>query len=673
MADTVFNSWITALANLQASVAKDVEEIRQAKAEMQHIKSDLYNQLARGRYLRDDERLVLSAPEIIIGNVDSAGMLYGDGGTVVIRGTNVGLEGVGEGGAIESRASVISQTAVDPGPDGIEAVVRNHSAIINQAKYITIQSNEAETDGVFSRVPKSPAGTGVMIHADATIEIDASESSENRSNEISDMTTSLSDSLAGLTMDSTTAMANVTALVAQLEAIMTAGDVLNAEELAIRTSVLDIEELRDQFNQLIPSVYTALEGAIHTMSMLAETNRRIKALKAEETKVKANKAKFKDTSTDARLKVRAEQMDIASVDGDGNIRTNPEAAIHVQTGKLTISTKKEDGTLIDDSYVKIDTHDVTISTINPKLDNPQESDGEYTTEGSVQVYSKDVSFTAVDYTVKNDEYEEKDQTAGSRFSVRAEQTEFMSFDKDENVTGKFAVLAQDSSLSSEDKDGNATGSFRVKALDLELQSVDKDEKATGSLTMKAENIAASSVDKEGKALGQVSVNGKNVFIKAMDTDDKGGDKNLAAGGNMVVVAENMFVGRTNKDNTSKTLQISSDKTGIYGTTTAEMQQGEAKAVVQLDGGNIAISGSKAEYYGDNTVNGKTDFKADATMTKLTADNLEAKSSLKSTNISDGVAVPDAPSSAKLSAKLKEEDAPKPKAIEKNAESGGGSK
>jgi hypothetical protein len=155
----------------------------------------------------------------------------------------------------------------------------------------------------------------------------------------------------------------------------------------------------------------------------------------------------------------------------------------------------------------------------------------------------------------------------------------------------------------------------------------------------------------------VVVNGKGVHVKAMDLDDKGQDSSITSGGNMVLVADNMYIGRTKSDSQSSTLLVSSDKTGIYGKTTAEMQQGDAKAVVQLDGGNVALSGSKAEFYGDNTINGKSDFKADVTMKKLTADNIDAKTSFKSKNISDGVAVPGAPSTAKLSAKLSEDDAP----------------
>ena len=212
-------------------------------------------------------------------------------------------------------------------------------------------------------------------------------------------------------------------------------------------------------------------------------------------------------------------------------------------------------------------------------------------------------------------------------------------------------------MAAADKDGNQTGSIDMSALDMFLSSKDKDGTATGAMTMTAKDISLLSIDKDGKAQGQMMLNAKDVHVKAMDLDDKGKDKNLAAGSNMVLAAENMFVGRTKIDTQSKTLTISSEKTGIYGKTTAEMQQGEAKAVVQLDGGNVAIGGSKTEFYGDNTLNGKTDFKGDVTAPKLSADNLEAKKSFKSKNMSDGVAVPGAASSAKISAKLKEDDAP----------------
>ena len=654
MADTIFTDWLSALTKLQSSVSKDLAEIREQKAEIQKLKTDIFNRLAQGKYVRDDRRLVLSAPEIIIGNVDASGMLYGDGGSITIRGQRVATEGVGENGVVSNRAATISQIAVDPGPDGIEEVVRNRSVIVNQAKNITIQSNGAEKDGYFACMPQTVGAAGVRIHADQCVEIDAAASSEVRSQQISDQLKNLNSAVTGLTLDSTSAMTTASTLVGQMEALLALQDPLSLDEVTMRTTVMELDDLTEQFNSLMPSVYQALDKAVATMSKLAETKRRIKALQNEQTKVSAAQGTFKDQSTDAVLRVNAEQMFFKSVDGDGNIRTNPEAAISIQTGKVDISTLKPDGSLIDDSHVNIATHDVSISTVNSALND--DGTGDFTTEGSVSVSSKDISFTALDYSSDS----LKAQTKDSRFSVRMENMVFLSQDVDGNAIGNFYVATEKEKHVSADKDGNTTGSFDVRAKNMTLSSADKDDTATGCLNVKTENVTLASVDNSGKAIGQFCLNSKDIFVKSMDTDDKGADKSLAAGGNMVLVSEKMFVGRTDKDNLSKELQLSSEKTGIYGKTTAEVQQGEAKAVLQLDGGNVAIGASKAEFYGDNTVNGKSDFKGDVTMKKLTADNIEAKTSLKSKNISDGIAVPGGPSSAKLSAKLKEADAPKAK-------------
>ena len=81
MADSIFTEWLTALTKLQSSVSKDLEEIRQQKAEIQQLRKEIVNEMAVGRYVRDDQRLVLSAPEIVIGDVDPSGMMYGENGS----------------------------------------------------------------------------------------------------------------------------------------------------------------------------------------------------------------------------------------------------------------------------------------------------------------------------------------------------------------------------------------------------------------------------------------------------------------------------------------------------------------------------------------------------------------------------------------------------------------
>ena len=657
--DTVFSDWKEALQNLQDCVEKDLEEIRKQKAEVQQIKIDIFNRLAEGKYFRDDKRIVISAPEIIIGDVDKSGTLWGDGGAVVVRGGNVSLEGTGETGTVTSRAPFISQIAVDPGPDGVEEVVWPHSQVVSQARNIVLQSNES--NGYFSEAPVS-GGAGVRIHADDTIEISATKSVENRGNSISDKLSDLKSVKSDLNSEASAKMKQVNSIISDVEDILKSEEDLKDGELDIRSNLVDLVELQNQYEGMIPALYNAVTNCIDTLSRLAETTRRITALEAEQTDVDNAKSEFTDKTTGTRLTVNAEQMLFSSVDGDGNIRTNDESSIHMQARHMSADTLNVDGTLIADSSISFNTESLSISTANTEMTD--ETNGSVTSGGSVFIETKDFSVVAVDYDIKDGELEEKDQASESSVSIRAENIDLLSQDKDGNTTGQFSVYAADTKFGSIDKDKNTTGTFTVQAQKMALSSTDKDKNATGQFTLVTELASVAAIDKEGKAMGQICLDAKDVYVKATDVDaEKLTDKNMAEGSSLTLLAEKMYIGRTDADNQAKELLVSADKTGIYGKTTAEMQQGEAKAVVQLDGGNVAISGSKAEFYGDNTVNGKTDFKADTTMTKLTADNVEAKTSLKSKNISDGIAVPGAPSSAKLSAKLKEADAPKAKDVE----------
>lgn len=659
--DTVFSDWKSILKEFKDSVEKDLDEIRKQKAEIQQIKHEIFNRMAEGQYIHDDHRIVLSAPEIIIGNVDSTGMLWSENGsTITIRGNGVNLEGSGEAGYVKSRATNISQIAVDPGIDGMEDVVRPGSAVVSQARSIVLQSNES--DGCFSQSPLNLVGCGVSIHSDGQMAIDSSKSAEVRGAAIENMLSMLKDQKSSLKSAASDRLSEVTSITDDIKDVLEDMDDLTGNEIEIRSNIGSLWDLRKDYEDLLPSLVPAIEDCVRTISALAEVNRKISCLEAEQEVLNSEKDSFTENPTGASLSLTGEQISLTSIDGDGNIRTNPEASISMQTGKVVIKSQQPDGSLIENSRVSILTGDVIVSTVNPKLNEPGKPDGDYTTGGSFRVNAKDVSFVAVDYNIADGEYTESSLTADSSFYVRTQDMDLHAVDTEGNSTGSFNVVADKMNMTAVDKDGNQTGSIEMKALDLFMSSKDKDGTATGALTMTAKDMSLLSVDKDGKALGQVVVNGKDVHVKAMDLDDKGKDKNLAAGSNMVLAAENMFVGRTKSDRQSKTLTISSEKTGIYGKTTAEMQQGEAKAVVQLDGGNVAISGSKTQFYGDNTVNGKTTFKGDVTAPKLTADNLEAKTSLKSKNISDGIAVPGAPSTAKLSAKLKEDDAPESQEI-----------
>lgn len=656
--DTIFSDWKSTLQDFKDSVEKDLDEIRKQKAEIQQIKQDIFTRLAQGQYIHDDRRIVLSAPEIIIGNVDSTGMLWSESGsTITIRGNGVNLEGAGAGGYVKSRATNIQQIAVDPGMDGMEDVVRPESSVFTQARDIVIQSNDC--DGCFSQLPTSLVGCGVTIHSDGQMAIDASRSVDARGTSIANMLSVLNNEKSSLESEASDRIDEVGSITDDIKEILEDIDDLTDSSVDVRSNIGDLLDKHLEYDELLPVLVPAIDSCARTISALAEVNRKITCLEDEQTALNDEKSSFTDNTTGAALALTGERILLTSVDGDGNIRTNAEAGIQIQTGRVDIKTMKADGSLIDDSYVNIHTGSVDVSTMSPALTEGSENgyDGDYTAGGHFCVNSKKVVFTAVDYNIADGEATETALTADSSFYVRMQDMSLNATDTEGNSTGSFTLVADKMKMTAADKDGNQTGSIDMKALDLFLSSKDKDGTATGALTLTAKDLSLLSIDKDYKALGQVVVNGKDVHMKAMDLDDKGQDSSLAAGSNMVLIAENMYVGRTKSDSQSKTLTISSEKTGVYGKTTTEMQQGEAKAVVQLDGGNVAISGSKAEFYGDNTINGKSDFKADVTMKKLTSDNIEAKTSFKSKNISDGVAVPGAPSSAKLSAKLSEDDAP----------------
>ena len=667
--DTLLSEWKEALQDLQDSVTKDLEEIRKQKAEVQQIKTDIFNRLAEGQYLRDEKRIVISAPEIIIGDVDKSGALWNSGGAVVVRGNNVSLQGAGESGRVDTRATQISQIAVDPGSDGVEEVVWPHSQVVNQARHIVLQSNDSLD--YFSEDPTS-GGAGVRIHADDSIEISATQSVESRGKIISDKLSALKSAKSDLNSEASKKISQVNSIISDVEDILDSESDLNENEMDVRTNLVDLMDLQDQFSGLIPALYGAVKNCIETLSSLAETNRRITALEAEQTKVDDAKSDFKDKTTGARLTVQAEQMNFSSVDGDGNIRTNDESAIRMQAKHLTVTTLNSDGTLIEDSDIVMRTQSVGVSTANTQMTD--EKNGSITSGGSVIVQTKDFSLSAVDYDIKDGELEEKDQAAESSVNIRTENIALTSHDKDGNTTGTFFVNAADTKFSSADKDKNTTGTFGVQVNNMALSSYDKDKNATGQFTLVTELASVAAIDKDGKAKGQISLDAKDIYVKATDVDaEKLTDKNMATGSSLTLLAEKMYVGRMDADNQAKELTLSSEETGVYGKTTAEMQQGEAKAVVQLTGGNVAVSGSKAEFYGDNTVNGKTTFKGEITAPKAAIDSLQAKSEFKSPNIKDGMPAAPATGGGSLSAKLKEADAPKAKDVElpKDEEEEGG--
>jgi hypothetical protein len=269
---------------------------------------------------------------------------------------------------------------------------------------------------------------------------------------------------------------------------------------------------------------------------------------------------------------------------------------------------------------------------------------------------------AIDYTVDEQKgYVEKELTKDSKITLTAKTIEVATTnpknierdDKGKITKGEYTaegdVIIRSKTVAVESLD------YEVKDGKLATKALTKD----GKIAVRSEKMDFLAADAEGKATGSINMNAKAVAVKSMDVDkEKLTDSALAAGSTMTLVSEKMYVGSKSKDIKSKKLQAVSEEIGAFADKTLEIQQGDGKAVVQLSGGNASMGGSKSALYGDTTINGKADIKGDVKAPKGQFDNLEAKSSFKSSNISDGIAVPGAGGGGSLSAKLKSEDAPK---------------
>ena len=181
----------------------------------------------------------------------------------------------------------------------------------------------------------------------------------------------------------------------------------------------------------------------------------------------------------------------------------------------------------------------------------------------------------------------------------------------------------------------------------------------GNIAIRAEKTDVLAADAEGKATGAINLNAKAISVKSMDVDKESlADSALAAGSTMTIVSEKMYVGAKSKDVKSKKLQAVSEEMGLFVDKTFEAQQGDGKAVVQLDGGKAAVGGDQTQIYGPTTINDKTEVKGEVKAPKGTFDGLEASSSFKSPSISDGNAGGGGGGGGSLSTKLTNEDAPK---------------
>ena len=583
--DYIFKDWQDRLSEFESSVKKDLDEIRKCKAEMQQMKLELAS-MKKGRVISDNERLILSAPEIIIGHVDEGGMLKeGSASHIIVRGTQVDVHGIGQGGQVAMRAPSIRQIAEDPGSDGRARVVYSNSEVVSQARNITLQSNDVE--GMFSDYPGSTGGSGILIHADQEVKIDASVSSEKKEERLSALISQLKARNGDLEKQAMQHKISFAQIIASMETLLAKRSLLLVDNETVRTSFEMIGDLNGQIDQMSLSLSEEVRSYADVLSLLAETSRQLKCLDEEKGKIKKGDA-YKKNYTGAHVSIDGEHIELKSVDGDGNLRENEASGISLKANAVSVAALEADGSLKKEGKLNINTKNVEISTADNK-DMKYDDQGELTsamhaTEGDVIIRSKNISLESLDYELADKELKEKALTKDGKISIRAEKTDL------------------------------------------------------------------SAVNTEGKAAGSISLNAKDVSLKAMDTDKESHeDKEPAQGGKVQLLAENMFMGGKDKSKQLQmvseaiSLAAANELKAQQGEEKAVFKLSDEKMAVTASEvsvkGKTAIEGDTqikgdAEVDGSTKVSGDSEVKGEVKASKGTFDKLEAKASFKSRNIMD---------------------------------------
>jgi hypothetical protein len=526
-------------------------------------------------------------------------------------------------------------------------VVCGTSEVVSQATSIVLHSSDAKD--TFSTTPVPVGQGGIRIHADKTLNLEAAITADKRKAQIEATISSLSDAATELKKQVDGQKKSVEASFKDLSDLLDKEDELNGEkDFLNRKNLNKVEDLREDIERATQLLYQSTLQFIHLVSRHAEVNRQKKALEAEKGAIKTGDD-FKNNPTGASMAIVAESISVATADGEGNLHTHPGAGIRVRTPNVNMNMMDDKGKLVENGSFSVNANNITLASVNPSDDKKEQS-----VTGSVNIHSKTISMEAVDYLSDDKGFKEKGLTADGKITMTAKTVEVdttnpKDIERDDNgkltkgeYTAEGDVIIRSKTVSMESLD------YEVKDGKRETKALTKD----GKIAIRVEKTDVLAADAEGKAAGSINLNAKAVSVKSMDVDkEKLTDAKLAEGSSMTLVSEKMYVGSKSKDVKSKKLQAVSEEMGLFADKTFEAQQGDGKAVVQLDGGKLAIGGDK------NQISGDTEVKGEVKAPKATIDNLEAKSSFKSQNISDGMAVGGG-GGGSVSAKLKTEDAPK---------------
>ena len=452
-----------------------------------------------------------------------------------------------------------------------------------------------DAQGAFATPPTSNGG--LRIHADKQLEISATQASENKEKLLDLQINGLESKKSILQEQASDHKESFSSLIKELEELMEKKEELVKNEHDIRAKYNEVGALNAEVETATEALVEETRGYSEVLAMLSETNRLLKCLKDVKSKIKKGDD-FLKQATGSNVSIMGERISMASVDGDGNLRDNDGSGISIKANKVGIAALEADGKLKEKGQVSIQAMNIDVTT-SGTADAAYDDKGclttaTHTAEGDFTLRSKNITIEGTDYEVADKKLKEKQLTADSKLKLRAKTIEV-----------------------------STEGSANVE--------VDDEGKLTKA------NMTAE---------GDIVVKSKTLTVASADYDVENGEakeKALTKGGSVAIRAEK---------------QATSDTIGLFADTTLEAQQGEGKAVLQLDGENVAVGGSKTNVFGETTVNANTEVKGELKAPKISGDDVQVGTHFKTPNIEDGMAAGAPGGGDSISAKLKAQDAPK---------------
>lgn len=367
--------WEETLKGYLTKIDEELAKVREAKVQLYELQRQLQEGAFRGRYERDEDTIIISAPNIIIGNVDKQGNLLDKQSRVIIRSNDIDLEGVGKsdgkivsGGNVVTRARYVNVQTVDPGPDGRECVAFPDSTFSVQSASVSLMAEEigdenneksekiANNGGVFTLKTECPVGT-ITLAAENNINV---SSVKAKATEGTGLTTVIGNLNEKVTTAGTAVKDNITAIADAIKRLSTNEDDKElsligklgekAESFALRSGLYKYDERSQVSKEIALEMAQNISQCITNMSNKAEAKRIKDYLTIRNEKLKALNTEYDKKATGATVNINAENVNITTKGADGKVRTSEGNGVKIVSQNTEIISATSGKTLEDSTF-----------------------------------------------------------------------------------------------------------------------------------------------------------------------------------------------------------------------------------------------------------------------------------------------------------------------------------